>query len=432
MTATLVKPSALQAPICHHLDNGLTIIAAQMPVDSFNLNIWLKVGSAQETDENNGIAHFLEHMVFKGTSQLQSGDFERLVEGRGALTNAATSQEYTHYYVTGSPDNLALLAPLQLDIVFNAAIPDLAFEREKSVILEEIRRFEDSPRRRTFLKAMQTCFHRLPYRRPVLGTEAIISALPVQEMRDFHRQWYQPAQTTVVIVGQQDPAQLITTVCTSLENVLSDQINKALPAIGDTLGHFSPEPTFTEVIRHEYVEVTWQQARLVMLWKVPGLQDGDKTYALDVLAAILGQGKLSRLFRELREERALVTQISVSNMAQRIQGAFYVAAQLPVGYQEQVEKAILEHIERIQQESVTAKELARVKTQVANRFIFGSERPSDRANLYGYYYSQLGDIQGALTYPERIQALTLEDIQKAAQDYLNTSAYGINYGYPPH
>ena len=99
MTATLFTPSAsrLNAPTIHRLANGLTIIAEQMPIEAVNLNIWLNVGSAIEADAINGMAHFLEHMVFKGTSSLQSGEFERLIEQRGATTNAATSQDYTHY-----------------------------------------------------------------------------------------------------------------------------------------------------------------------------------------------------------------------------------------------------------------------------------------------------------------------------------------------
>ena len=167
MTSTLLQSPPLHAPTLHHLPNGLTIVAEQMPVDAINLNVWLKVGSASESDAINGMAHFLEHMVFKGTSRLASGEFERLVEERGAVTNAATSQDYTHYYITAAPQDFAQLAPLQLDVVLNAAIPDDAFERERMVVLEEIRRSEDNPRRRTFYKAMETCFEKLPYRRPV-------------------------------------------------------------------------------------------------------------------------------------------------------------------------------------------------------------------------------------------------------------------------
>src|SRR6476469_2355310 len=103
MTSTLLKSPPLNAPTLHKLPNGLTIVAEQMPVEAVNLSVWANVGSAIEPDDINGMAHFLEHMVFKGTAKLQSGEFERAIEERGAVTNAATSQDYTQYYITTDP-----------------------------------------------------------------------------------------------------------------------------------------------------------------------------------------------------------------------------------------------------------------------------------------------------------------------------------------
>lgn len=147
MTSTLVNLPLLNAPKLHQLPNGLTIIAEQMPVAAVNLSLWVKVGSAVESDAINGIAHFLEHMIFKGTQQLPGGEFERRVEERGAVMNAATSHDYTHYHITTAPQDFAALAPLQIDVVFNASIPSDAFERERLVVLEEIRRAQDNPQR---------------------------------------------------------------------------------------------------------------------------------------------------------------------------------------------------------------------------------------------------------------------------------------------
>ncbi len=173
MTSTLLKFPRLNTPTLCQLPNGLTIVAEQMPVEAVNLSLWANVGSAVESNAINGMAHFLEHMVFKGTEQLSSGEFERRIEERGAVTNAATSQDYTHYYITTAPKDFAQLAPLQLDVVLNSLISDEAFERERLVVLEEIRRSEDNPRRRTFQRAMQTAFDQLPYRRPVLGPSEV-------------------------------------------------------------------------------------------------------------------------------------------------------------------------------------------------------------------------------------------------------------------
>ena len=175
MTSTLLNFPRLNAPTLHHLPNGLTIIAEQMPIDAVNLNLWVKTGSAMESDAINGMAHFLEHMIFKGTQKLISGEFERRIEERGAVTNAATSQDYTHYYTTTAPKDFAELAPLQIDVVCNPSIPDDAFERERLVVLEEIRRSEDNPRRRISRHVMETAFDSLPYRRPVLGPNARFS-----------------------------------------------------------------------------------------------------------------------------------------------------------------------------------------------------------------------------------------------------------------
>lgn len=422
MTSTLLKTPPLNAPTIKTLPNGLTIVAEQMPVDAVNLNVWMKVGSAVEPDEINGMAHFLEHMVFKGTPRIKSGEFEKLIEERGAVTNAATSHDYTHYYITTAPKDFAQLAPLQLDVVINPSIPDDAFERERLVVLEEIRRSEDNPSRRIFRRAMETAFERLPYRRQVLGPTSVIEQVKPQQMRDFHDQWYQPSSTVAVAVGNLPVDNLIEIVAEGFTKLKTNS-SKTTPQ--DSFPKIQPESPFTEIIRQEYVDQTLQQARLIMVWRVPGMTELKRTYALDVLAGILGHGRMSRLVRDLREERQLVNHIGVSNMTQQLQGIFYIAAQLDAENIPTVEAAIVEHIHKLQNELVAEPDIARIRTQVANRFIFGNEKPSDRTGLYGYYYSQLGDLAPALNYPAAIQAVDSLEIQLAAQEYLATDAYGI-------
>lgn len=422
MTSIITRQSQLNAPTICKLDNGLTIIAEQMPVEAVNLNVWINVGSAKENDEINGMAHFLEHMVFKGTPNLEMGEFEQLIEGRGAVTNAATSQDYTHYYITTAPKDFAELAPLQLDVILNPSLENEAFEREKLVVIEEIRRSEDNPRRRTFYRSMEACFETLPYRRPVLGPGVVIENLRSQQMRDFHRAWYQPQSMTAVLVGNLPVEELIEIITQGFEqhhNFAGDEyVKNSTPSV-------TPEKPFTEIVRHEYTDETLQQARLVMAWRVPGMEDLEETYALDILAVILGQGKVSRLFRELREEKGLVNQIGVSNMTQTHQGVFYISVSLPTENIPEVEQAIVEQIKIIQTQPIASKDIERVCTQVANRFVFGNERPSDRANLYGYYYSQLQDLEPALNYSQYIQAISVANLQEAAQKYLNPEAYGV-------
>ena len=325
MTSTLIKSPRLNAPKLHRLPNGLTIVAEQMPIDAVNLSLWIKVGSAVESDTINGMAHFLEHMIFKGTKRLASGEFERRIEERGAVTNAATSQDYTHYYITAAPKDFAELAPLQIDVVFNPSIEDDAFERERFVVLEEIRRSEDNPQRRTFRRAMEMAFERLPYRRPVLGPESVISQLQPQQMRDFHGSLYQPQSITAVAVGNLPTEELIEIVAEGITQATKIKDSEIWIDSG-----LNPEPAFEEIVRQEFIDESLQQARLVMVWRVPGLQYINQTYALDVLAGILGHGRTSRLVHDLREERNLVSSIGVSNMSNQLQGTFYISAKCAV------------------------------------------------------------------------------------------------------
>ncbi len=419
MTSTLLKLPHLNAPTLHYLPNGLTIIAEQMPIDVVNLNLWVKTGSAMELDAINGMAHFLEHMIFKGTQKLISGEFERRIEERGAITNAATSQDYTHYYTTTAPKDFAELAPLQIDVVCNPTIPAHAFERERLVVLEEIRRSEDNPRRRIYRHVMETAFNYLPYRRPILGPEAVVSQVNPQQMRDFHADWYQPQSITAVAVGNLPVEELVEIIAKEFNKNYQQTANKLTPIAA------SPEPKFTEIVRREVVDETLQQARLVMIWRVPGLMELDETYALDVVAGILGHGRTSRLVKDLREERGLVSSISVSNINNLLQGIFSISAKCDVENLVAVEEAITQHIHILHTEFVKESEIARVQQRVANQFIFGNETPSDRARLYGYYQSLIGDLEPAFNYPQYIQAQKSTDLMQAAKNYLSADAYGV-------
>ena len=419
MTSTLLKLPRLNTPTVHHIPNGLTIIVEQMPIDAVNLNLWVKTGSAMEADTINGMAHFLEHIVFKGTKKLISGEFERRIEERGALTNAATSQDYTHYYITTAPQDFAELAPLQIDVVCNPSIPHDAFERERLVVLEEIRRSEDNPRRRIYRHIMETAFDYLPYRRPVLGPESVISQIQPQQMRDFHTHWYQPQSITAVAVGNLPVEELVEIIATEFNKNYQQPTNKPTP-IAPT-----PEPPFTEIVRQEIIDQTLQQARLVMIWRVPGLIKLDQTYALDIIAGILGHGRTSRLVQDLREQQELVSSISVSNMSNLLQGVFSISAKCNLENIATVEKAIAQHLRILHTEIVKESEISRIQQRVANQFIFGNETPSDHAGLYGYYQSLIGDLEPAFNYPQYIQSITATDLIQAAKNYLSPDAYGI-------
>jgi zinc protease len=421
MTLTIAPTSTpLQHPVVHRLSSGLTIVAEQIPIEAVNFNLWLNVGSAVESDSINGMAHFLEHMIFKGTQNLRSGEFEAKIEARGANTNAATSQDYTHYYITTAPQDFADLAPYQLDVLLNPAIPDDAFDREKQVVLEEIRRSDDNPRRRTYQHMSNLAFEQLPYHRAVLGPTAVVANLQAQQMRDFHHSWYYPEAITAVAVGNLPVDELIRIVERGFEQVKPTGERGARSVRSPLQG----ESAFTTIVRADHHDPSLQQARLMLLWRVPGLNCLEDTYALDVLANILGHGRTARMVQDLRETRGLVNGVGASNMTYQYQGLFCLSANLDSANIDPVETAMLEHVQRLQTELVPIAELEKIANQVANHHIFGNETPSSRANSYGYYQALMGKLEAGFVYPDRIRALTPADLQAAAQKYLSTTAYG--------
>ena len=428
LSATAAPSTLLVSPTIRRLSNGLTIIAEQMPLEVVNLSLWLRVGSAVESNAINGMAHFLEHMIFKGTADLPCGEFERRIEERGAVTNAATSQDYTKYYITTAPKDFRALAPLQIQMVMNPRLSETDFERERPVILEEIRRADDNPRRRTYARSMELTFERLPYRRPVLGPTDVIETLAVDQMRDFHGTWYQPQSITAVAVGNLPVEDLIATVAEGFDQAIAQRGQPRPPAMDQfkPLLDYDGETPFAAVQRVVHLDPTLTQARLTLTWRVPGLVELDDTYALDIVASVLGRGRTSRLIRDLREDRKLVSSIGCSNMTLAYQGAFMVSAKLDPEHLDTVEQAITNHIQTIINTPISPAELRRVQTQVANRFIFANESPSDRAGLYGFYHTLTGNIADGLHYPNHIQRLTVADVQRAAQQYLSAQAYGVS------
>jgi zinc protease len=410
-----ISSPSLTNPVCHQTIAGLTIIAEQMPIEAVNFSLWTPTGSAVEPEAINGMAHFLEHMIFKGTETLAPGEFERQVEQRGGMTNAMTSQDYTCYYVTVAPQDFEAIAPLQLDLVLNAAIPEEEFERERQVVLEEIRRSSDNIRRSVFTKAMAISFDRLPYRRPVLGPAAGVAGFTADQMRQFHQTWYAPSNLTAVVVGNLPVEHMIATV----EESLSDRAFAPKPSLPSLL----PEDPFEDSQHQDIQDPRLTEARLMILWRVPGMMNVQDTDALDVLTRILSTGRTSRLVQELREDRGLVTHIGASNMTHTAQGVFWVSAHLPVENIAVVEQAILEQIQALHDEPVTTAELDQIKRQTINQFIFGNETPSSRAGLYGHSYAVFGNLEEGLSYTDRIQSISKATLQTVAQLFLPVTRY---------
>jgi predicted Zn-dependent peptidase len=422
LTNLLIKSSIAPATLTT-MDNGLTVIhrrTTATPVVA--VDVWVKAGAILEPDEWAGMAHFLEHMIFKGTRQIAPGVFDREVEHRGGVTNAATSYDYAHYFITTASQYFAETLPYLSEILLNAAIPDEEFERERDVVFEEIRQSYDNPDCVAFQILAETIYQQHPYGRPILGTEETLMGRSPTEMRSFHQTHYQPQNMTVVVVGDVSQDHALDLVDRTFYRFPSPgQCPQCIP---------DSEPPITQIRRQEICMPRIEQARLMMAWLGPGIDDPLQTldeqlqdaYGLDLLSVLLAEGRTSRLVWELREERNLVQVVTSGFSLQRESGLFTITAWLESENLERVEAIICDRLSQLAAYPISESELARCKRLLCNDYAFSTETPGQLAGLYGYY-SVLARPEVIASYPQRIQSIKAEDLQRLASQYLSPYHY---------
>lgn len=399
------------------LANGLTLIHQHLPATPVVVaDVWVRAGAIAEPDEWSGMAHFLEHMIFKGTQQLAPGVFDSIIECHGGIANAATSHDYAHFFITTAAQYLEnTLSPLA-DLLLHATIPDEEFMRERDVVLEEIRSCYDNPDWLGFQALSENIYQCHPYGRSVLGTERQLMKRSPQQMRRFHSKHYQPENMTVVIVGGVDQASALDLVERSFDSFHDPGDCPVVQA--------EAEPPITEIRRQELYLPRLEQARLLMAWIGPGVEQLRDAYGLDLLSVLLADGRSSRLVRELREEQRLVQSISSGFSLQRDSSLFTISAYLDPQHLAQVEELIGKHLLQLQATPISPTELSRCQRLLCNDYIFSTEAVGQLAGLYGYY-NTIATAELAVTYPLQIQRLTPSDLMHLAQQYLSPYHYAV-------
>jgi predicted Zn-dependent peptidase len=404
------------------LSHGLTVIHQYLPATPVVVaDIWVRAGASAEPPEWSGMAHFLEHMIFKGTKNLPPGIFDRLVEHSGGMANAATSHDYAHFFLTTAAPYLSKTLPYLAEILLNAGIPDEDFYLEREVVLEELRASYDDPDWLGFQSLCETMYQCHPYGRPILGRQVQLLAHTPNQMRCFHRTHYQPENMTVALVGgiKEDAAFKLIEDSFSDFNVPSE----CPPNIAEA------EPPPIGVRRTQIYLPRIEQARLVMGWIGPGVDQLEDAFGLDLISVILAGSLSSRLVRELQEEKHLVFHIESMFSLQRDSSLFTIAAWLETQQLEQVEQTICDRLAQFQAIPPSEAELQRAQRILINDYTFSTETPGQLAGLYGYYQT-IATAKMSAIYPIAIARFQPVELQQIATRYLSPLRYAITVMQP--
>lgn len=416
--AAAILPVAAQpkaaAPVRAVLDNGLTVIVQENHATNIvTLQAWVKVGSRDETDELNGAAHFVEHMLFKGTQRRKVGQIEREVEGLGGILNASTSFDYTQYFIVAASRFFDKILDIQSDALIRSTIDPEEFERERLVIIEELNRRDDAPATRTFDVLYTTAYAVHPYKRPIGGTRAVIRGMTRDGLFEFYHTHYVPGNVTVVVVGDVNAEDVVAKVRRAYA-----AWRRPAPARVQ-----APAEPPLAAIRRTVLDLDVRVGYLRMGWIGLNVRDRD-VYAMDVLLYVLGRGRASRLVRNVRDRLRLAQDISVGFPTAFDPALFTVYAVTEPDGQGRAEEAILAEIASVRNEGISDEELRRAKTLLEGEDIVGNHTSRGMASTLGYY-ATIADIEFALTYLDRIRQVTREDVQRVAQRFLDPQRYAI-------
>ena len=399
------------------LDNGLTIIHQHLCATPVVVaDIWVKAGASSEPEQWSGMAHFLEHMIFKGSPTVATGEFDWAIENSGGMANAATSHDYAHFFLTTAASQLPHTLPYLANILLHASIPEDEFIRERSVVLEEIRSSCDDPDWVGFQALCQNIYKTHPYKRSILGEEELLMKHSPNQMRCFHRTHYQPENMTVVLVGGIEQESAISLVNESFSEfgVRSECPSHTIEA----------EPPLVEISRQELYLPRIEQARLTMAWLSVGAECLEDGIGLDLLSVILAGSRCSRLVTELREEKQLVLDICSDFSLQRDSSLFTIGAWLEPQNLDLVEKIICDRLQELRDKPVSEAELNRTRRLLYNDYIFSTETPGQLAGVYGYY-NTIATVEQSIMYPKIVNSLSAEQLQRIANQYLSPERYAI-------
>jgi zinc protease len=409
-------PFTLQASVHEFvLDNGLKVLVKpdhRSPV--VVSQIWYKVGSSYEHNGITGISHMLEHMMFKGTPDVPSGEFSRIIAANGGRENAFTSADYTAYFQRLEKSRLETSFRLEADRMRNALFPADEFLKERDVVAEERRlRTEDKPQSRAYEQFRASAFVSSPYHHSVIGWMSDIQNYQVEDAREWYRKWYAPNNATLVVVGDVQPAEVLALAKKYYGPIKPEKIAMQKPR---------PEiPQNGE--RRTQMAIPATIDYLMMGYKTPSLNTTEEdwqVYALEVLAWILDGGSSSRFSKELLREQQLVTTTSVSyDLHSRLQTLFTVSAIPAKGKTaEDVEAALRKQIKRVRDEVVSDEEMQRAKTQILTGRVYEQDSVFYQAMQLGTLETVGIGWQADEVFNKNIKAVTAEQIQAVANKFL--------------
>ncbi len=391
------------------LENGLQIVVIPMQNGSnvITTDIFYKVGSGDEIMGKSGIAHMLEHLNFKSTKNLKAGEFDTIVKGFGGVNNASTGFDYTQYFIKSSSDNLSKSLNLFAELMQNLNLKDEEFQPERDVVLEERRwRTDNNPTGYLYFRLFNNLYLYHSYHWTPIGFVNDIKNWTLEDIKSFHKAYYQPQNAIIVVAGDIKPEE----VFTSAKKEFSHIKNSKMPLKNHMVEPVQDGAKRIEVAFESEVEM------LAIAYHIPNFQHKDQV-ALSALSEILSSGKSSRLNALLIDEKKLVNSIYAYNMENKAPGIYLFMAVCNPGVKaEQVEKILLEQIELIKKEEVSKQELDKVKINTKSDFVFSMENSSTLVSIFGSYLAR-GDIKPLLEYEKNMNSVTPKEIKEVANKY---------------
>ncbi|MCB9529959.1 MAG: insulinase family protein [Myxococcales bacterium] len=422
--ATLVE-SRQSGPLrvdVHRLDNGLTIIHQpdhRAPVLSYQT--WFRVGSRHERKGKTGIAHLFEHLMFKGTTNMPEGEFDRRIEALGGRINAATWLDWTYYYEDVPQDALDVVVALEADRMEHMILDHDQLEAERLVVMNERKERVDNEAAGQLAELLWSrSFTRHPYGQPTIGWMDDIAALTLDDCLGFYKTWYAPNNATLVVAGAVDGATLIERVQAAYGHLAPQPI----PTVELVI-----EPRQTEVRRFEQ-RLPLSADRLVMGYHAPAATDRSAA-ALEVLNEALFEGDSSRLQRALVTDGELAAGFYAFVPAFREPGLYEVSVDLRDGTEaEAAEDVLLDHFARVCRDGLDATELEKAKNRLETRFYRQLQTVQQRAAGLGYWAITADDCYELFVAADRLRAVTADDVVEVAREVLRPDNRTVVIGRP--